>query len=70
MHRNTLGLSFRLDCRLANRGQEMLLAGKAAWAGIVLVLPTTVDLCATPDAVAFGIGTMKATTRSPFFHTF
>jgi hypothetical protein len=47
----------------------MLLAGKAAWAGIVLVLLTMVDLCATPDAIAFGIGTMKATTSSPFFHT-
>jgi hypothetical protein len=33
----------------------MLLAGKAERAGIVLVLLTTVDLCATPDAVAFGI---------------
>lgn len=34
----------------------MLLAGKAERAGIVLVSLTTVDLCDTPDTVAFGIG--------------
>ena len=38
---SSMSCLFTLDCQCVNRGEGMLLASKAAWAGIVLILLTT-----------------------------